>query len=296
MKAAKTVRFATEDSYLSDDHLFTYASQLAMGLAVLCARHMHAPVRQLVVWDGVARSGVAGTVADMQVWAATGYPQSIIRCGDQKHSDDLTDFVKPAVKSGRRDTRAMLFADIHGFSKLADIQLPVFVDQIMGRAARVIHAFGNDVEYVNTWGDGIFAVFQDAGKAARCALELQETLTDLDLEMVGLPNHLSLRIGGHLGPVYRLEEPVIGRKTSFGAHVSRAARIEPVTPVGCVYVTESFAAVLALHNASEFACDYVGFTKAHKDYGGLRMFALRRGHQDSGPKVLTNIDAPPVES
>ncbi len=290
IKAAKTVRFATEDSYLNDDLLFTYASQLAMGLAVLCARHMHAPEHQLAVWDGEARSGVAGTVVDMQNWIRAELPQTVIRCGARASNDDLRAYVKPPVTHGRRDMRAMLFADIHGFSKLADVQLPVFVSQIMGPVARVIHGFGDAVEYVNTWGDGIFAVFQDAGKAAECALQMQETLADIDLGLIGLPKHLALRIGGHLGPVYRLDEPVIGRKTSFGAHVSRAARIEPVTPEGCVYVTETFAAILSLHNGREFACDYVGVTKAHKDYGALRMFSLRRGHPYGIARVVANIE------
>ena len=55
LAAAKTVRFATEDAYLGDDQLFTYSSSLAMGLASLCARHLHAPLMQLAVWDGVGR-------------------------------------------------------------------------------------------------------------------------------------------------------------------------------------------------------------------------------------------------
>jgi len=73
-----------------------------------------------------------------------------------------------------------------------------------------------------------------------------------------------------------LTDPVLRRRNFFGAHVSRAARIEPVTPEGCVYVTETFAAVLALYNADEFACDYVGMTEAAKHYGTMRMFLLRR--------------------
>jgi hypothetical protein len=36
------------------------------------------------------------------------------------------------------------------------------------------------------------------------------------------------------------------------------------------------AAVLALHNADEFTCDYVGMTRAAKHYGRMRMFLLRR--------------------
>jgi hypothetical protein len=70
LAAAKTVRFATEDSYLGDDQLFTYCSWLAMGLASLRARHLHAPLMQLAVWDGVTPPGaIAGTAADMGAWA-----------------------------------------------------------------------------------------------------------------------------------------------------------------------------------------------------------------------------------
>jgi class 3 adenylate cyclase len=85
---------------------------------------------------------------------------------------------------------------------------------------------------------------------------------------------MALRVGAHLGPVYRARDPILKRDNFFGTHVNRAARIEPVTPEGLVYVTEPFAAVLALHNADEFPCHYVGMTKAAKDYGEMRMFLL----------------------
>ena len=49
-----------------------------------------------------------------------------------------------------------------------------------------------------------------------------------------------------------------------------------MTPLGCVYVTETMAAVLALHNADGFACEYVGMTEAAKSYGQMRMFLLHR--------------------
>ena len=90
---------------------------------------------------------------------------------------------------------------------------------------------------------------------------------------------MAMRIGGHLGPAYAAQDPVLMRTNYFGAHVSRAARIEPVTPEGCVYVTETFAAVLGFEHGNEFACDYVGMTAAAKKYGSMRMFLLRR-HAD----------------
>jgi adenylate cyclase len=62
----------------------------------------------------------------------------------------------------------------------------------------------------------------------------------------------------------------------MGSHVSRTARIEPVTPAAAVYVTEPFAAALMLEREHGFACDYVGHMPAAKDYGRLRMYRLRR--------------------
>jgi len=287
---AKTVRYATEDAYLGDDHLFTYCSRLAMGLAVLLARHMHAPLRQLVVWDGEARSGVAGTVADMTTWLRAGHPQTIIRCGGCAAAEDLSAYKPPEVPHGRRDTRAMLFGDVHGFSQLTDAQLPPFTERVMGTLGRVLRQHREDVSFVNTWGDGIFAVFADPGRAAECALAMQEALDAIDLAAAGLPESLKLRLGGHLGPIYELPDPVTSRPNYYGAHVSRCARIEPITPEGCVYVTETFAAVLALHNAGAFTCDYVGHTEMAKHYGRLRMFLLRRFRGAESPPVLTDIE------
>ncbi|HZW76099.1 MAG TPA: NUDIX domain-containing protein, partial [Caldimonas sp.] len=56
-RADAPIKYATEDRYLGDDRLFGYCSQLAMGLALLRARHLCAPAEQLTVWDGGARAG-----------------------------------------------------------------------------------------------------------------------------------------------------------------------------------------------------------------------------------------------
>ena len=267
------VHFATEDRYLGDDHLFGYCSQLAMGLALLRARHLSASVEQMVVWDGNQTAGPAGTAADIAIWEHAGLPRKIISVGNG---------YRPALapplahRDIERRPRAMLFGDMHGFSRLRDDQLPQFIELVLGCFARVIKGRGTDILLANTWGDGLFLVFDDAGKAANCALELQEAVGRPDLVSEGLPADMGLRIGLHLGPAYSAPDPVLGKENFFGVHVSRAARIEPVTPEGSVYVTETMAAVLALHNSQDFACEYVGYTEAAKHYGALRMFLLRR--------------------
>jgi class 3 adenylate cyclase len=291
LAAAKTVRFATEDAYLGDDQLFPYSSSLAMGLASLCARHLHAPLMQLAVWDGsVDEDASGGTAADMSAWHEAGHPVSVVPTGPDVNVEKLRPWHRSDVARGRRDTRAMLFGDVHGFSKLTDAQLPTFTEKIMGTLGEVARRYKEDIAFVNTWGDGIFIVFRDAGRAAACALEMQDAMDAIDLKAAGLPETLKLRLGGHLGPVYELDDPVTDRPNYYGAHVSRAARIEPITPEGCVYVTETFAAMLALHNADQFSCDYVGNTEMAKHYGRLRMFLLRRAGDGKGPPVLGDIE------
>jgi class 3 adenylate cyclase/tetratricopeptide (TPR) repeat protein len=270
-----TVRYATEDGYLGDDHLFGYCSQLAMGLALLRAQHLSAAAEQIGVWDGKPASGPVGTAVDVASWRSTGLPQKEIRV----HGPPSPPRTAPGTDSERgieRRIRAMLFSDINGFSKLRDEQLPRFIDQILGSTARVIERNRGDIVFANTWGDGLFLVFDDAGKAAECALDLQEALANIDLKENGLPAEMGLRVGLHLGPVFAAHDPILNRDNFFGSHVSRTARIEPVAPKGCVYATETMAAVLALHSSTQFTCQYVGMTEAAKNYPPMRMFLLGR--------------------
>jgi class 3 adenylate cyclase len=80
--------------------------------------------------------------------------------------------------------------------------------------------------------------------------------------------------------VFRVEDPVTQALSFMGSHVSRTARIEPVTPPGSVYVTEPFAAALVLAGRDDFVCDYVGHMPAAKDFGRLRMHSLRRRKEE----------------
>ena len=175
-----------------------------------------------------------------------------------------------------RLVRAMLFADVRGFSKLTDEQLPVFAAHVFASFAAVLAHHGAVVEYSNTWGDALYAVITDAVSAAACALDLQDAMERLDPEAIGLPADLALRLGGHVGPIFPVTDPVLNRRSFVGSHVNRTARIEPVTPPGAVYVTSPFAAALELASGHAFACDYVGQRPAAKDFGVLRMYRLRR--------------------
>ena len=275
LDAATTVEYATDDAQGGDDVLFRYGSELAMGLALLRARFLDAEVRQLGVWEGGGAQGEAGTAIDIATWRRGGRPTTAIDPAGRR-SEVAGTIPAPIPESpATRVVRALLFADMRGFSKLADEQYPSFDETVTAAFARVLDQ-AEGVATVNTWGDALHVVLGDAVAAARCALGLQDAISSVDLRAAGLPEHLALRLGAHLGPVLPSFDPVRRVPTFTGSHVSRTARIEPVTPPGAIYVTNAFAAALLLSGHEELACDYVGHMPAAKDWGRLRMYRLRR--------------------
>lgn len=273
--AAAAVSYATEDAFLDDDVLYRYGAELAMGLALLRGRYLAADVRQLAVWDGAPAEGAAGTTIDVTTWRRGGRPTTIVPIHDTPRTEPNRGGAPPsASRASGRTVRAMLFGDIKGFSRLSDEQLPPFAAHVMGALGKVLRAHSDAVVYRNTWGDALYAVLTEAAEAAACALDLQKALAAIDHGPHGLPDTLALRLGAHLGPVIPLWDPVLDEPCFMGSHVSRTARIEPVTPPGEVYATEPFAAALELAGRDEYRCDYVGHMHAAKDYGRMRMYHL----------------------
>jgi class 3 adenylate cyclase len=284
LSRAASVTYGTEDAFCADDALFRYGAELAMGLAVLRARYLDADVRQLAVWDRASAAGDAGTAIDVARWRQTEWPVIVIPPGPAHRSSASTELARTpasssAVEASRRVVRALLFADIRGFSKLSDEQLPLFAKEVLASFARTLDRHGAAVEHRNTWGDAIYAVVRGVSRAAACALELQDAMAQVDLIRAGLPSHLALRLGAHVGPVFAMRDPVLKAAVFMGSHVSRTARIEPVTPPGEVYVTEPFAGALALTAQGDLTCDYVGHLPAAKDFGRMRMYRLRRARR-----------------
>ncbi len=278
LAAATDVSQTTDGPFLGDDVLYRYCSEFAMGLALLRARFLDSEAIQLAVWDGAPARGAAGTAVDVATWRRHGRTTHVVSPAGRRFAGEPPLLAAEDGGQAARVVRALLFADVKGFSRLDDRQLPGFAEHVLGAFARVLNAYGASVLFRNTWGDGIYAVLSDVVAAAACALELQEAMAALDLDEHGLPSDLGLRLGGHVGPVIPVHDPVLGVRAFMGSHVSRTARVEPVTPPGVVYVTEPFAAALELAESGHVA-DYVGHMPAAKDFGRLRMYRLaeRRG-------------------
>ncbi|HEX8071096.1 MAG TPA: tetratricopeptide repeat-containing protein [Pyrinomonadaceae bacterium] len=183
-------------------------------------------------------------------------------------SGALVEFV-PQIK-------ALLFADAVHFSKLTEEQIPLFLRHFLEPVGRLLDRPEYAPEFRNTWGDGLYFVFDSVRRAGLFALELCDQLNRTDRTAQGLPAELNLRVALHAGPVFACTDPILLRPTFFGTHVSRAARIEPITPPGQVYASLGFAALTYAQAVRAFTCEYVGQTPLAKGYGTFQTYLVRR--------------------
>jgi adenylate cyclase len=271
LDAAASVTKASDSAYLGDDVLFQYASRLAMGAAINRARQLESSAWQLAVWDHVEEPGAVGTSGDVHAWREAGGNTRVVTVRPS------TPIAAPTrVTASRRVVRSILFGDFSGFSRLRDQHVAAFVDSVMEPVARSLHPFEDSIIVRNTWGDGVFLVLDGLVAGAQCALAIQETLADIDLVAAGLPGDLSLRLAGHVAPVFDMNDPLLGAPTVMGRELTRAARIEPRTPTGEVYVTAAFAGLMALTPGCGVTAEYVGVMTTAKDFESAPVYRLRR--------------------
>ncbi len=276
---AASVTFASYDGYVGDPCQFTYGSAVAMGMAQLRARHLQTGAIQLAAFDGVSNGGQAGTATDIASWRESGGESVVIEfdrsaAGHKKQQPAIEQW-NEAENFPSRQVRSIIFTDAHGFSKIAEIRLPHFWNGIMKRCAATIEGYGGHVLYRNTWGDALYLILDDVSVAADLALSLHNCVTADDAKKLGLASPPQLRVALHHGPLFEGYDPVRKEPTFYGSEVSRTARIEPVTPLGAVYATEPFAAILALRGGSKYSCNYAGRIDLAKGYGAFRMYRLQ---------------------
>jgi len=271
---ATTVRYVSRDPDVTDDLRTAFASELAMGLASLHAQTLATEAIQFVIWDNQIPQAEAGTARDAVLWAKSGRRQIVIPYPVPR--EDITPSLEEEASEDRRGLKAMLFADVRGFGALSDSKVPVFLDKVQTPLAECLKAFGHKVQYLNTWGDGLFIVFSSVEEAAEAAIEMQNCFHSCDLEAAGLPDFLALRIGGHYGPVHEKRDPFLGGMGIFGNEVSYAARIEPLTVPGSIYISEAFACALAVNAADKYRSESVGTMNPRKGPEVIKLFSLRR--------------------
>jgi class 3 adenylate cyclase len=234
-----------------------YVESMAFGLSLLASR------RLATEWNilAISSSGRALRLLDQPP-----VDESLTRTGEFNQGKT------PA----RRRYVGLIFADFVGFSALSDDVLPKYWDDVMGAMAQALKKHGEQVLFRHTWGDALHIVTRSALGAAVIATDIRAALENLRTQLTGELARLELRLSIHYAPAFVGRDPVEDCDTFFGTQLSFAARIEPVTPPGAIFVTESFAARLMLEGSEPFALEYAGELELAKNFGQYRLFSLRK--------------------
>ncbi|MEP6998229.1 MAG: adenylate/guanylate cyclase domain-containing protein [Betaproteobacteria bacterium] len=302
LSRAARVIMATDERHLGDDVLFEHAARLLEGFSLLRAAQLQTIPSLYCVIDAGSGGRVGGTQASFERWTRNvGAPQMLdlralrtnaaldgmsftrVAPGQTATSDGASSTatqpgptVAVAPSRPERTLKTLLFADFSGFSRVHDAVAPLFQESFWKIAAGQIEASPVKPLMASTWGDALYVVFDSPRDGAGFALSFLERMLEVDWTAVGLTEASPIRIALHAGPVFCGFDPIMGRDNYFGSSVTKAARIEPVTPPGMVYASEAFAATLAATGGDEFALEYLGRLALAKGYGDSRIYRLDR--------------------
>jgi predicted ATPase/class 3 adenylate cyclase len=146
------------------------------------------------------------------------------------------------------------------------------------RAAIMAHAG----EVVRTEGDAFFAVFADAGAAARAAIDIQRAMAS---HAWPEDHALRLRMGLHSGAAIRAGDDY------GGFEVGRAARVAAVGHGGQVVVSESARALVGLDMPADASLRDLGSHRLTGVPGPVRLFQLEApGLERDFPPLRTGRD------
>lgn len=281
---------------------YDYTNQVIYGVAKLRAEHMGMELAPLAVWDGEA-GGYGGTASIVTRWLkdepavrrihparpsfgveVIGSREAPIAAGVSPASVKAASTADAAAAhtpteagdENAKDLMALLFADVAGFSKLPDKDLPLFREHFLIPVARMAKDCPT-LRLQNTWGDALQFVFESVEEAGLFALRLRDFVRDGKwVTEKGLSQNLRIRIAVHAGPVYQVENPVTEQNDYIGTHLSRAARLEPITPENQVYASQGFAALACIGKFRGFECEYVGEEVMPKKYGKFPTYRVDR--------------------
>ncbi|HEX4523811.1 MAG TPA: adenylate/guanylate cyclase domain-containing protein, partial [Casimicrobiaceae bacterium] len=298
LSRAARVIMATDEHYLGDDVLFEQAAMLLEGLSILRGEQLQTVPSLYCVIDAGSAGRVGGTRASFDRWTSRVAPPQVldlaqirtklaestvapvaqqpVEAPSGKAEPRAAHSAPSAATRPRRSLKTLLFADFAGFSRVHDAAAPLFQESFWKIAAGQMAASPVKPLLASTWGDALYVVFDAPRHGAAFALSFLENMLEVDWTALGLSEASPIRIALHAGPVFCGFDPIIGRDNYFGSSVTKAARIEPVTPPGMVYASEAFAATLAATGCDEFSLEYIGRTALAKGYGESRIYRLDR--------------------
>ncbi|MEW9805358.1 adenylate/guanylate cyclase domain-containing protein [Mesorhizobium sp. ZMM04-5] len=132
-----------------------------------------------------------------------------------------------------RKLSAILFADVHGYSRLMDRDeagTVVRLTRSLSLIRNLVVDYGGSV--VNTAGDGLVALFPSAALALDFAVEMQREMAQ-EAVWAGGQEPITYRIGITIG------DTISGESGVYGHSINMAARIQSLAPPGGICIAHS---------------------------------------------------------
>lgn len=303
IQKAKSVSLSAEDRYLGHDMLYRFSNNVMHGAAIMRGNFLTSEPHLMAVWHSKCPAALGGPSDFIDRWSNISTLHLIdldeVIGGLEPDQEIETENIKriipeyigfdPFIKEvPDRVIKSMMFSDLHGYSKLQDEHIPAFLD-FLNKLHEALAKINVPVESVNTWGDAVFAVADDALTIAEFGLKYCDIIKQLGKSYACFPFPIQARISLHSGPVFVANDPFINKMNFYGGHINRAARLEPVTTVGQVYATQQFVSVLHTEISNEkhereqiglkyynkFNTEYVGVISLAKSFGQQEVYHLR---------------------
>jgi class 3 adenylate cyclase len=276
------------ENTLHDDLLFT--NLYLYGTAQVRAERAGTDLKTLLVWDRNKAKSLAGTAALAELINEKGGSFDVVtplKANEQAATDSddaltiaddngsTTSITVGPKKGFHHSFLPLLIADVKGYSRLDKREKLLFASNFMGEMAAVLNEFDDRILGRKTQGDSLFLVFKDLQACLQSARALRERTTNIDWTDFGLSSQLTMRISLDAGPCYSYTDPITTQQDFCGDYIVRAARLEPVTPPGNIYASETFVAVAKALGVKNIKFDYAGQVELPKGYGRMQAFHVK---------------------
>lgn len=182
----------------------------------------------------------------------------------------------------------VIFTDLKGFSKLSEPEVKIFYSIVLNDLSTSIQQYQKHALIWNTWGDALLAIFEDESQAVKLALDYRNFFNSYNFESKNIKK-LTPRIAGHFGRFDIYDDPLINSKNALGENINTAARIEPITRAGEIYVTEEFKTAVekAPNKIDEIKFEEIGEIPLAKNFGSHSIFRLKQISEEE--KIIDRI-------
>jgi class 3 adenylate cyclase len=270
------LQVVTEERYLQTADLFHFLGKVIMGQAMLHADIFDTEPYLLSVLSESQSRKTGGTQDLVDMWPNKSrwinlkplpepLPEQDSRQGRSHPSPDT---------EIKREIRYILFSDIVGFSKLDEDETPQFIHKVLSSISELSNKQEFNPDVINTWGDAIFIGHSNATELVEFAFALLQLFETTDWGNMGFPEATNIRIALHAGPVFTTTDPLTKRPNLYGSHINKAARMEPVTIPGTVFVSDQFASCLRIESGNQYEYEHVGIIELPKKFGRQEIYRL----------------------